>query len=173
MGLIVGCYTCGDKVFEKKYKVTIEQCDHGRSTHILDPNTGTVLLLSGINGDCTAASLNSEHCEFQLFIEKIPMLLEYLSLNARISCFFSRNVHKEQLESALEKLKQFPIMGLHVQKSNRDPYKATYMITGLLKVPNPYINNYNKWGGEDYSHHNHLDSSKFNEVNQNYNLPTL
>ena len=173
MGLSVGCYQQADQVFGEKHGLKLRVIYENRSVQITSVDNPIVILLSEIDGDCTAASLNTEGCTWTNLLKYLPCLIEYLSLNGRISCFFSRKVHEAGIKDCLVALKKFPFMGLHVQKSNRNPDTDTYMITGLLKIPNPYINNYNKWGGEDYSHHNHLDSSKFNEVNQKYNLPTL
>lgn len=173
MGLPIGCYNAADQAFGEKHGLKLKVVNEGRSVEIWDASGGTFILLSGINGDCTAASLNTEGCNWTNLLKYLPCLIEYLSFNGRISCFFSRKVHEADIEDCLVALKKFPFMGLHVQKSNRDPDKDTYMITGLLKVPNPYINNYTKWDGREYPKHSHLDVTKFNEVNQKYNLPTL
>ena len=173
MGLPIGCYDAADTVFGKKHGLKLEVINEGRSVEIRGDDGGTFILLSRINGDCTAASLNTEGCTWTNLLKYLPSIIEYLSLNGRISCFFSRKVYETDVEDCLVALKKFPFMGLHVQKSNRDPDKDTYMITGLLKVPNPYINNYTKWDGRKYPKHSHLDVTKFNEVNQKYNLPTL
>lgn len=173
MGLPIGCYNQADQVFGEKHGLRLMVVDNGKSVEIYRASGGPYILLSGINGDCTAASLNTEACSWTNLLKYLPCLIEYLSLNGRISCFFSRKVREADVEDCLVALKKFPFMGLHVQKSNRDPDKDTYMITGLLKVPNPYINNYDKWNGREYPKHSHLDVTKFNEVNQKYNLPTL
>lgn len=173
MGLPIGCYNTADQAFGEKHGLKLKVINDGKSVEFRSSIDIAFILLSEINGDCTAASLHTEGCTWTNLLKYLPCLIEYLSLNGRISCFFSRKVREADVEDCLVALKKFPFMGLHVQKSNRDPDKDTYMITGLLKVPNPYINCYAKWNGEDYSHHNHLDSSKFNEVNQKYNLPTL
>ena len=173
MGLPIGCYQKADQVFGENHGLKLRVSYEGRSVEILDASGETFILLSGINGDCTAASLNTDGCTWTNLLKYLPCLIEYLSLNGRISCFFSRKVHEADIKDCLVALKKFPFMGLHVQKSNRDPDKDTYMITGLLKVPNPYINKYTKWDGREYPKHSHLDVTKFNEVNQKYNLPTL
>ena len=169
----MGCYQQADKVFGEDHGLNLKVVNEGRSVEIWDDGTGTLILLSEIKGDCTAASLNTEGCTWTNLLKYLPCLIEYLSFNGRISCFFSRKVHVDDIEKCLNDLKQFPFMGLHVQKSNRDPEKDTYMITGILKVPNPFINSYTKWDGTAYPNHNHLDTTKFNELNQKYNLPTL
>lgn len=173
MGLPIGCYQKADQVFGEKHGLNLNVVNQGRSVEMWSTNGCTFILLSEIPGDCTAASLNTEGCNWTNLLKYLPCLIEYLSLNGRISCFFSRKVCGADVENCLVALKKFPFMGLHVQKSNRDPDKDTYMITGLLKVPNPYINNYTKWEGDEYPKHSHLDVTKFNEVNQKYNLPTL
>lgn len=173
MGLPIGCYQQADQVFGEKHGLKLRVVHEYRSVQITSVDNPIVILLSEINGDCTAASLNTEDCNWTNLLKYLPCLIEYLSLNGRISCFFSRKVREADIKDCLVALKKFPFMGLHVQKSNRDPDKDTYMITGLLKVPNPYINNYNKWDGHEDPNHSHLDVTKFNEVNQKYNLPTL
>lgn len=173
MGLPIGCYQQADKLFGENHGLHLKIVNEGNSVEIRDAGSFAYILLSGINGDCTAASLNTEGCDWTNLLKYLPSIIEYLSLNGRISCFFSRKVREADVEDCLVALKKFPFMGLHVQKSNRDPDKDTYMITGLLKVPNPYINNYTKWNGREYPKHSHLDVTKFNEVNQKYNLPTL
>lgn len=172
MGLPIGCYNSADRVFERQHNVKIRTFLEDKLVTFTDADS-CVITLTHVTGDCTAAILHGEHCVWEALIKHIPMLLEYLSYNARISCFFSRKVHVDDIEKCLKDLKQFPFMGLHVQKSNRDPEKDTYMITGILKVPNPRIKNYTKWDGTAYPNHNHLDTTKFNELNQKYNLPTL
>lgn len=173
MGLPIGCYQQADQVFGEKHGLKLRVVHENRSVQITSVDNPIVILLSGINGDCTAASLNTEGCNWTNLLKYLPCLIEYLSLNGRISCFFSRKVREADIKDCLVALKKFPFMGLHVQKSNRDPEIETYMLTGILKVPNPHINNYSKWDGREYPKHSHLDVTKFNEVNQKYNLPTL
>lgn len=172
MGLVIGCYSSGDRAFCTKYDVSIIDCDYGSSVQV-NVNGSTFFYIHKIPSDCTAASLDTECLKFDNFVKCLPMIIEYLSYNGRISCFFSRKVKKEDINECLEKLKPFPIMGLHLHKSNRDPEIETYMLTGILKVPNPHINNYSKWDGNWQLYHDHLNKDKLNSINSEFALPTI
>lgn len=172
MGLVIGCYSSGDRTFCTKYDVLINDEYYGRSV-LIKLEKGSFFHIHEIPSDCTAASLDTEILNFDSFVKCLPMIIEYLSYNGRISCFFSRKVKKGDINDCLEKLKPFPIMGLHLHKSNRDPEVETYMLTGILKVPNPHINNYTKWAGEFNTEHDHLNTDKFNSINTEFGLSTL
>jgi len=96
-----------------------------------------------------------------------------MSINARISCFFSLKKRKSHIELFLKELKKFPIAGLHLQKSNREPESDYYMITGILKVPSPIITNYDVWGSEYPEKHNNNNTKKINEINAEFGLQTF
>ena len=62
MGLPIGCYQKADQVFGEKHGLKLGVVCGGRFVEILDANRETFILLSEINGDCTAASLNTDGC---------------------------------------------------------------------------------------------------------------
>lgn len=180
MGMRIGCMKSGDAAFETKHNVIIKDVSEdkfsGNNIRIFFQEAYIESLffeLCRVKGDCTAASLWSECVDKDSFFKYLPIVLEYLSVNARISCFFSRKVDKKDIPYWLNELKKFHISGLHLQKSNRDPESNCYIITGIFKIPNPVINSYDKWSGQPYDDHNHFDVTKFNQINSEFNLPTL
>lgn len=92
--------------------------------------------IHNIPGDCTAVSLNTDEMPSHTFIKFLPIIIDFLSIHGRISAFFSRNLSEIDLESEIKQLKNFPIIGLHVQHSNRTT-KNYYQLTGILKLTNP------------------------------------
>ena len=71
----------------------------------------------------------------------------------------------------IKKLKKLPIIGLHVQQSNRTG-PLTYQLTGILKVPNPCVKRKYSSHKDDIPTltHNHLDMSELQTDNQKFNL---
>jgi len=48
-----------------------------------------------------------------------------------------------------------------------------YMITGILKVPNPIVNTYAAFDKEYPEKHNNNDVTKLNDINASLNLETF
>lgn len=92
--------------------------------------------INNIPGDCTAVSLNTNEMSSDIFNKFLPIIIDFLSIHGRISAFFSRNLHKDTLTHEIALLKKFPIIGLHVQHSNRTAHEY-YQLTGILKLTNP------------------------------------
>ena len=90
-----------------------------------------------------------------------------MSAAGRINGFFSKLcTGKEEVVKWLNALKKFNVVGLNVQKSNRDPQMDWWQISGILKCPNPYTNTYSVLANatEAFKNHNHFDVTKYNET---------
>lgn len=173
MGLEYGCTREGDKAFQDKYKLYYLSSDSTKQIIMRIDQRSHTFVVSTLPGDCTAASIEMENSLLEQIDKIFSILQEYLSINGRISCFFSKKVHEASIPDWLATFKKFPIAGLHIHKSNRNPDQDTYMITGILKVPNPIINDYSKWTHSAPYEHNHNDVTKLNDINQQFNLPTF
>lgn len=172
MGLAQGCYSNADTCFAQKWKLTTCTKD-GNSMLLRGDWYSAVIQLTNIPGDCTACTLYSEFLKPEEVEKIFQMIQEYMSMNARISCFFSKKIYKNQINTWLKELQKFPIAGLHLQKSNREPGSDMYMLSGILKVPNPLINSYTAHNGVYPDTHNHNDVTKLNDINKQFNLPTF
>lgn len=128
-----------------------------------------------VQGDCTAATLYfSENPAQGSITTFFPILIEYLSANARISAYFSFKVWKESIPKVLKLLRTFHIAGLNVQKSNRNPEHDTYQISGLLKVTSPLVRDYRcLMDLNDVNSHNPNEVAEYNELNKLYKCKTF
>lgn len=168
MGLPLGCLTQADKDFAKKYdlqKVEVNLIDNRVSLLL---KSGHYFTLTFVHGDCTACTLWSEFIQTpEDFDNILPIIMDYMSINARINCFFSKKVHEEDINAWLTMLKKHHILGKNVQKSNRDPEQDTYQISGIIKVTNPFIKTYDKVqyldGNTSYESHNYNDVTIYNQ----------
>lgn len=90
-------------------------------------------------GDCTAATLYASCSSYEQVVKAFPAIIEFLSLNGRISCMFTIKTYKDNVKAAKKALDCFPIIGLHIQRGNRSPEEGYYQLTGILKIPSPYV----------------------------------
>lgn len=131
-----GCYDKNTQEFESKYKCTVIRV--GDLFTIRFPNISCTLL--PMYGDCTAATLYSNQVMTKRFVnDMLPAVIEYMSLNGRITLLFSRKHSSvESVQAEITELKKkFNVIGLHVNISNRSPYY--YMLTGIIKITNPLV----------------------------------
>lgn len=179
MGLPHGCTKIADDFFiTNKYKGKYNQqpeSSYRMAFLFEDTQTGSIpCVVSPVYGDCTAATVYIGNHNIYTLKKLFTILQEYLSINGRISCFFSLKIQKVNLEKYIQILKQFPIAGLHLQKSNRNPEDTYYQLSGILKIPNPLINTYDTWNTQEYPKtHNNNDTTKLNEINSEFNLQTF
>ena len=179
MGLPHGCTKIVDDFFTTiKYKGKYNQyqeSSYGIAFSFEDKHTGSIpFVVSPVYGDCTAATVYIGSHNIYTLEKLFTILQEYLSINGRISCFFSLKIQKVNLEKYIQILKQFPIAGLHLQKSNRNQLDTYYQLSGILKIPNPLINSYDTWNTQEYpKNHNNNDTTKLNEINSEFNLQTF
>lgn len=168
MGMSMGCTEASDKFFAKKWNCVITQL----GTHIIIHKDNQSITLTGMYGDCTAATLYSTNCTNTKFPTFLKLVLKYLSINGRITCLFTRKLLEHEVTPMIKKLKKLPIIGLHVQQSNRTGPITTYQLTGILKVPNPYVKREYSYHMNDVATltHNHLDMSELQTDNQKFNL---
>ena len=175
MGLPYGCTHQADQLFKDKWNLT-ELCTSNKSIYFkggpINKHHCTPSL-SYINGDCTACSLHSEFLTPEEVPQVFQMIQEYMSINARISCFFSKKISLKEAPQWIKQLQKFPIVGLHLQKSNREPDSSMYMLSGILKVTNPFVNTYLSYNLKYPTNHNNNDTSKYNELNSTFKLQTL
>ena len=175
MGLSYGCNITADKLFAKRHKadtIYIHKIET-RYTIMPLPNSTVRIDLTAVRGDCTACTAYLEYLQLKEVQQVFTIIQEYMSINARISCLFTIKKNRLLLPEWIKELKKFPIAGLHVQKSNREPTSEMYMITGILKVPNPIIKEYKTFDKEYPEKHNNNDVTKLNDINASLNLETF
>ena len=175
MSLPYGCNTVADKHFAARYKQTqVHEYTYTTKTVAMKiPNSNCNFFISSVYGDCTAAQAYLEGLQLENVNVMFTALQEYMSINARISCFFSLKKDMNELDDWIKELKKFPIAGLHIQKSNREPNSTKYMISGILKVLNPIVNTYTAFSAAYPESHNNNDATKINPLNSKYGLQTF
>jgi len=132
--------------------------------------------ISKITGDCTACVISMESTFLSNLNTNFKIYQDIMSLSGRINAFFSKTVYgKPDVQVWLDKLKKFNVVGLNVQKSNRDPLKDWWQISGILKCPNPYVNSYIQLDAlpNNWKEHNSQDVTKYNELATLYKCPKL
>lgn len=166
MGLESGTCVKFDDEFGKKFGIKVQNM-----TGRVSLCGSAVIQVSPVYGDCTAATMYTGMCAPKQFHEMLPKVLAYLSCQGRISVFFSRKVHSNQLDKEIELLRRYHISGLNVQKSNRRSFEA-YMVSGLLKITSPYIHyTYDEMAGgcpDEVLKHDHFNRVNFDEINRKY-----
>ena len=174
MGLCYGSSGLADEKFGQRHMLTaMSRLDSCKKHMYLSGPAVPCFQIDEILGDCTACTVVLEYTPKKDFEKVFKILHEYMSMNARISCFFSKKIYRSEIEGWIEEFKKFPVVGLHLQKSNREPEKDTYMLSGILKVSSPIITDYTKWDKEYPEGHNNNDLEKINELNAKFGLQTL
>lgn len=175
MSLPHGCTIKANKHFAARYKQTqvYESNNIIKTVTMNIPESSCHFCISSIHGDCTAAQAYLEYLKIEHVATMFTALQEYMSINARISCFFSLKKDITELDEWIKELKKFPIAGLHIQKSNRKPDNTKYMISGILKVLNPIVNTYASFDEAYPKNHNNNDATKINQLNSKYGLQTF
>lgn len=173
MGLPFGCTTKADEAFTKKWN--LHTCTKADNNMLLrgDWMNSAFIYLSPVYGDCTACTLYSEYLLPDVVNTVFKMIQEYMSMNARISCFFSKKIDKNNIQTWLNEIQKFHVTGLHLQKSNREPDSNMYMLSGILKVTTPCINTYDQCNTKHPSNYNYSDVTEFNKINSQFKLQTL
>jgi len=175
MSLPYGCSSLADQHFAARYKQTqlYEATNNFKTITMKIPESNDRFCIASVYGDCTAAQAYLESLQLENVATVFTAIQEYMSINARISCFFSLKKDMNVLNDWIKELKKFPIAGLHIQKSNREPDSTNYMITGILKVPNPVVNTYTSWNMKYPKNHNNNDVSMINKINAEFGLQTF
>lgn len=175
MSLPYGCSSSADKHFAARYKQpqVYMSAEEIKTVKIKIPESNCYICISSIYGDCTAAQVYLESLRIQHVATTFTAIQEYMSINARISCFFSLKKDMTELDDWIKELKKFPIAGLHIQKSNREPNSTKYMISGILKVLNPIINTYDTFNGVYPEDHDNNYAEKVNQFNAKFGLQTF
>ena len=174
MGLSFGCTKVADELFAKRYN------KEAPTINLIFPSLRSALLtidgidtrmdLTYIRGDCTSCTAYLECLQLNEVSKMFTVIQEYMSINGRISCTFSLKKEKSKLKDWIKELQKFPIAGLHVQKSNREPDSSMYMISGILKVPSPIINSYISYDKEYPKEHNNNNVTAINALNAELGL---
>jgi len=177
MGLSFGCTKVADELFAKRYNkeaptITLVPIQVGSALLTID-GINTRMDLTHLRGDCTSCTAYLECLQLNEVSKMFTVIQEYMSINGRISCTFSLKKEKSKLKDWITELKKFPIAGLHVQKSNREPDSDMYMISGILKVPSPIINSYASYNTEYPKEHNNNDVTSINALNAELGLQTF
>lgn len=175
MSLSYGCTSTADKHFAARYKQTQvhEYTNNIKTVTMKIPGSNCNFCISSIHGDCTAAQAYLEFLQIEHASTMFTAIQEYMSINARISCLFTLNKDIKELDAWIKELKKFPIAGLHIQKSNREPNSTKYMISGILKVLNPIINTYTAFTEEYPKNHDNNYAENVNQLNAKYGLQTF
>jgi len=174
MGLCYGSSGLADEKFGQLHKLTsMTRLDSGKKHMYLQGSAVPCFQIDEVLEDCTACTVVLGWTNLTYFEQVFKILQEYMSMNARISCFFSKKIHSSEIEAWIKEFKKFPVVGLHLQKSNRNPEQDSYMLSGILKVPNPIVNTYDVWANEYPEGHNNNDLEKINELNAKFGLQTL
>ena len=175
MSLPHGCNSSADKHFAARYKQTqvYELTNSMKTVTMKIPNSSCNFCISSIHGDCTAAQAYLEGLQLKNVNVMFTALQEYMSINARISCLFTLKKDIKELDDWIKELKKFPIAGLHIQKSNREPDSIKYMISGILKVLSPLVNTYTVFSAAYPESHNNNDATKINQLNSKHGLQTF
>jgi len=177
MGLSSGCTAKADQFFANRHTKQMESAatQHNmlRSVILRIDNCTTHMNLTSVRGDCTACTAYLEGLRPSELPRMFTVIQEYMSINGRISCFFSLKKDKNTLLEYIKQIKKFPVAGLHIQKSNREPDSNMYMLTGILKVPNPIVNNYIAHDKEYPEKHNNNDTTSINALNKEFGLQTF
>ncbi len=178
MGLPHGCSKKADELFAKRHTtqmgaVVVHQNSISTAMLTIDGVVNTRMDLTYLRGDCTACTAYLEYLKIDELPKMFTAIQEYMSINGRISCFFSLKKSKDSLKDWIDQIKKFPVAGLHVQKSNREADSDYYMLTGILKVPSPIINSYNTHNEEYPENHNNNDVTYINALNKELGLQTF
>lgn len=175
MGLSYGCTSTADELFAKRHTITKIHVNAPENKQIIMPlpNSDLRIILADVHGDCTACTAYLEYLQLNEINKIFTIIQEYMSINARISCLFTIKRSISVLPEWIKELKKFPIAGLHVQKSNRNPTSDRYIISGILKVPNPIINTYTTFKTVYPEKHNNNDVTKLNDINASLKLETF
>lgn len=152
MTMSCGCWTNAERDFCERWEVRITK--DGIERHIRGGWFNNAPAVSEMHGDCTAATLFFAHTQKNVLAKQLRMMQEYLSLNGRISAFFTLHVATADVQEIIKLLEPFAIQGLHVQYSNRHAGKNAYQLTGILSVPNPAVQySYHHWETDPHKEH--------------------
>lgn len=175
MSLPHGCNSIADKHFATRYKQTqvYESTNNTKTVTMKIPESNFPFCISSIYGDCTAAQAYLEFLQIEHVATMFTALQEYMSINARISCLFTLKKDIKELDAWIKELKKFPIAGLHIQKSNREPDSTKYMISGILKVLNPIVNTYTVYTEAYPEKHDNNYAENVNQLNAKFGLQTF
>lgn len=155
--------------FDKKWGCKTIKMDN---QHTFQFKQGS-FVLTEMYGDCTAATLYTQGSDSDWYLKNLPVIIEFLSLNGRISCLFTFRTFHKDVQKTKEALSKYPIKGLHIQRSNRDN-KGFFQVTGILKVPSPYVKHQYRRHGEDCAliDHKHDDWTVVEADNKLYGFST-
>lgn len=174
MPLAYGCESIADNLFQEDFQLKqISKMTDNNNAMFIQINQNIHVKITDISGDCTACSLGLDYISYDCFVPLMELTQKYLSMNGKISAFFSKKIPVDIIDNWLAECKKLPIYGLHLQKSNRDPSSNTYMLSGILKVPNPLVRDYTKWNKNYPQDHNNNNKTKINSLNKEFNLPEL
>lgn len=174
MGLPHGCSKKADAEFAKRHNSDQVYLQNNSTMSAIMSMSGSPHLdLTYMRGDCTACTAYLEGLGANQIEKMFTAIQEYMSINARISCLFTLKKPLKDIPAYLKELKKFPIAGLHLQKSNREPNNDYYQITGILKVPNPFIKTYTLHNETYPDNHNNNDLSAINKINAEFGLQTF
>jgi len=143
MGLPSGCVKDADIAFKQKhglFEISSSLQDSCVHLHFIEYS---YIVLHYMKGDCTSATLSTEPCAADILIKNIPVIREYLSLNARLNCFGTRLCETpEKAETFIKELVKNNVIICNVSKGNRNNNPKEVMVAYNIHVPNPQITGY-------------------------------
>lgn len=172
MGLSSGCTNDADIVFSVKYPVVFTVDYKIGAVRMQLPNNNSILL-SKFFGDCTAATIDTTHSTTKTLIDALPIIREYLSLNARINCFGTRLIQGEtETKEFIKALVKNNVLVSHVTKGNRNKRDNEYMVSYNICTASPIISGYISGYPRDVQNttHNHFDVDKFKDLRKQFGL---
>lgn len=174
MGLTTGCTSTADRAFETKHNCKISTDFHKMavSLFILNQSTNYCYHLNKVPFDCTAASLSTPHHTSKQVLAAIPIIQEYLSLNARINCFATRLIRgQDNAQNFINGLVKLGCKISNICLGNRNGYNDEYMIAYNICVPSPCITNYSSAEATHVqTQSNWMDATEVNNIRKQFGL---
>lgn len=170
-----GCATEVTNVFGAKHKLKITRTVNDGSRVTLQEVAewgGRYVNIDAMYGDCTAATLYTGGLSFEDFKKWLPIIQEYLSINARINCFATRMCHgRNAAEQLIAFLKDAGCKKISVNIGNRDQDPDHFQVSFNIKVPVPLIRSYSSATVEQLSQeHDHMDFTAYNKLQKSFGL---
>lgn len=172
MGLPSGCTKEIDNLFATKHNLTVISDLSIGSVSIRSATSQTITLFR-MQDDCTAATISTYGRTDEFVISQIPIIQEYLSLNARINCFGTRLIQGVQpTKNFIKGLVKNNCRVISVTPGNRNNRLNEFMVSYNICVPNPIIKGYRQANINDFNNtqHIYMDMNKDNELRKQFGL---
>lgn len=172
MGLSSGCTKHIDNLFAAKYNLTIVS-DLGNGSVSIKKINNNPIHLFRMQDDCTAATISTYGLSDEFVLNQIPIIQEYLSLNAHINCFGTRLIQDvESTKNFIKGLVKNNCRVISVTPGNRNNLLNEFMVSYNICVPNPIIKGYRTATLDDFNNTQHvsMDMNKDKELRKQFGL---